>query len=651
MTTDWAIPQQAKLKYTQLFNLHDRSRSGFLSGLQCRDILLQSGLPRNVLAEIWNFSDIDGDGQLTREEFILAMHLTNHVRTGQPLPNELPPDLVPPSYRRTRSISTTSVHSATSAGSSASAGGNVNDEQALQGKSSSENVTGLTSFEDKRRENFEKGRAELERRRMKMIEQQMSILSEQLVASKKQVTEAKAKIDAMRSDRDTKMGLLTALEAQLKTVQDRKAYLNHEELNLIAIAKDLNLVNPAQAELDQLATQAKQQSINQMKEKLVEFAKEKEIKIAETDEINKRLEESKKELKAVSEKVNKAYEDYKEKVANAKIVRVQIINENKSQLADLDSAWDAAPSFAPSQSNNRVEASAAGAEEDPWNFSKTSNDQQNAFISNSENNESPFNSSSLDSRLPQTNEGNGFQENIPDPSRLVKKYRALYAFEARNPDELTINPGDIISGSEEVCEPGWLSGELNGKSGLFPEAYVEPHSEDVFAARANDMVKKDTNFTLNEDTFHQITTEPCESTQSDTSSTANTAVVKYKVVYAFDARNPDELTINPGDIIVGVEGAHEPGWLMGQLNGQKGLFPEAYVEKFAEKVQPQPEVEVSYQHMSCLNLLILTNYSYSLKKTYMPKTVSLFNYSSYHSLSLSLSLTLADYPSEDELSQ
>lgn len=611
MTTDWAIPQQAKLKYTQLFNFHDRSRSGFLSGLQCRDILLQSGLPRNVLAEIWNLSDIDGDGQLTREEFILAMHLTNHVRSGQNLPNELPSDLVPPSYRRTRSISTTSVHSATSVGSSTSASGvNINDEQLSQGKSSNDSATNLNSFENKRRENFEKGRAELERRRLKMIEQQMSVLSEQLIASKKQVTEAKSKIDSMRSDRDTKMGMITSLEAQLKTVQDRKAYLNLEEQNLIAIAKDLNLVNPAQAELDQLATHAKQQSINQMKEKLVEFAREKEVKLAEIEKINKRLEESRKELKSVSEKVSQVYEDYKDKIANAKVVRAQIIDENKSKVANLDSAWDAAPTnLAPiSQSNNLIGSTMNSTnvyqqpqqqDEDPWNFVKTSNDQQNAFMPSIGNNESPFSlTSDLNSRSTKPSDGDGFATvKIPEPSTTVKKYRALYAFEARNPDELTINPGDIISGSEVVCEPGWLSGELNNQTGLFPEAYVEPFEGDAFLASANDMVKKDSTIIKDEDlSSHQISNDLYESSQSNTSTASSKTVIKYKVVYAFDARNPDELTINPGDIIMGIEGAHEPGWLMGQLNGQKGLFPEAYVEKVVEKVQvDQPEVGgVSY---------------------------------------------------------
>lgn len=50
---DWAVPHQTKLKYTQLFNTWDRTRSGYLSGPQARNIMVQSQLPQAILAQIW----------------------------------------------------------------------------------------------------------------------------------------------------------------------------------------------------------------------------------------------------------------------------------------------------------------------------------------------------------------------------------------------------------------------------------------------------------------------------------------------------------------------------------------------------------------------------------------------------------------------
>lgn len=50
---EWAVPHQTKLKYTQLFNTTDRARTGYLSGAQARNVMVQSKLPQNILAQIW----------------------------------------------------------------------------------------------------------------------------------------------------------------------------------------------------------------------------------------------------------------------------------------------------------------------------------------------------------------------------------------------------------------------------------------------------------------------------------------------------------------------------------------------------------------------------------------------------------------------
>uniref|UniRef100_A0A2I3HG80 Intersectin 1 n=1 Tax=Nomascus leucogenys TaxID=61853 RepID=A0A2I3HG80_NOMLE len=111
---EWAVPQSSRLKYRQLFNSHDKTMSGHLTGPQARTILMQSSLPQAQLASIWNLSDIDQDGKLTAEEFILAMHLIDVAMSGQPLPPVLPPEYIPPSFRRVRSGSGVSVISSTS---------------------------------------------------------------------------------------------------------------------------------------------------------------------------------------------------------------------------------------------------------------------------------------------------------------------------------------------------------------------------------------------------------------------------------------------------------------------------------------------------------------------------------------------------------
>lgn len=51
---------------------------------------------------------MDLDGRLGSEEFVLAMHLCDIAKAGEKIPTTLPPELIPPSFRRQRQSSLTS---------------------------------------------------------------------------------------------------------------------------------------------------------------------------------------------------------------------------------------------------------------------------------------------------------------------------------------------------------------------------------------------------------------------------------------------------------------------------------------------------------------------------------------------------------------
>lgn len=51
-------------------------------------------------------------------------------------------------------------------------------------------------------------------------------------------------------------------------------------------------------------------------------------------------------------------------------------------------------------------------------------------------------------------------------------FKALYDFESENDQELDFSEGDIIQVEEQIDE-NWLSGTINGKTGMFPTNYVE----------------------------------------------------------------------------------------------------------------------------------------------------------------------------------
>ncbi len=62
--------------------------------------MLKSRLDFDRLGKIWGLADIDNDGFLDVDEFCVAMHLCHEAMSGKPVPDKLPPALVPPSKRQ-----------------------------------------------------------------------------------------------------------------------------------------------------------------------------------------------------------------------------------------------------------------------------------------------------------------------------------------------------------------------------------------------------------------------------------------------------------------------------------------------------------------------------------------------------------------------
>ncbi|ORX91956.1 hypothetical protein K493DRAFT_303690 [Basidiobolus meristosporus CBS 931.73] len=70
--------------------------NGLLSGDQARNVFLESGLDVSVLERIWDLADMDKDGAMTLDEFVVAMKLIYESINGQPLPTSVPSSLLSP---------------------------------------------------------------------------------------------------------------------------------------------------------------------------------------------------------------------------------------------------------------------------------------------------------------------------------------------------------------------------------------------------------------------------------------------------------------------------------------------------------------------------------------------------------------------------
>ena len=98
-TVPWAVTKDEKKIYDQLFKAWDGFNKGFIGGDVAIEVMGQSGLPKPDLEKIWTLADPGNRGRLDMDEFAVAMHLIYRKLNGYPVPNQLPPELVPPSTR------------------------------------------------------------------------------------------------------------------------------------------------------------------------------------------------------------------------------------------------------------------------------------------------------------------------------------------------------------------------------------------------------------------------------------------------------------------------------------------------------------------------------------------------------------------------
>lgn len=96
----WVISSEDQIAANKLFLQADLDMDGYVSGIEIKDVFLQSGLPQTVLAHIWSLCDTCQSGKLNKEQFALAMWLIKQKLRGIEPPATLSPDMVPPSMRK-----------------------------------------------------------------------------------------------------------------------------------------------------------------------------------------------------------------------------------------------------------------------------------------------------------------------------------------------------------------------------------------------------------------------------------------------------------------------------------------------------------------------------------------------------------------------
>uniref|UniRef100_A0A182K8X0 Dynamin-associated protein n=1 Tax=Anopheles christyi TaxID=43041 RepID=A0A182K8X0_9DIPT len=528
---EWAIKGPAKLKYTQLFNTTDRNRSGFLTGPQARNIMVQTKLPQAMLAQIWALADMDTDGRLGCEEFVLAMYLCDMAAAGEKVPTTLPPELVPPSFRKTSSRHGSVVGSRH--GSVSSQGAPVHAAVEL------DPLSGLpqSSFEDKRKENYDKGQAELERRRKALMDIQKKEQEERERKEREEQEKIrKAKLEAeLKKQQELEKELQRQRELEQEREEQRKRELEKKELARKEMEKQRQLEWETQkiAEMQQhrqreqenvLKLKAQNQSLSvelsTFNERIKELSQKicdtrvgvtnvkstidgmrttRDTQMAEMTQLKAKVKEQNQRLVQLSQEKSKldaknksgetesqlqftnkqiVIQQLKDKLENTKQQienKTTDINLNGEQLVELKSQLtdliDACEQLYGEYDMQRIQ------------ILEMKNNRKNESYTSAWDTSSSWGA-------PDTTATHAVVNNEPavPPAASVPaasgedvqtppgymKYRAIYEFSARNSDEISFQPGDIVMVPlEQNAEPGWLAGEINGHTGWFPETFVE----------------------------------------------------------------------------------------------------------------------------------------------------------------------------------
>ncbi|XP_074522981.1 intersectin-2b [Halichoeres trimaculatus] len=303
--SDWAVPHASRLKYRQQFNSLDKQMSGYLTGQQVRGAMATTMLTQTQLASIWNLADVDKDGKLKAEEFILAMHLVDMAKSGQPLPLTLPTELVPPSERTAVNGSGTTSYAAL-----------MDDLDIEPPQKTKANYT----FEDKFKANLERGNAELEKRRQALQEAERRELERRAQKEKeereKREKEAREAEERRRKEEERRLERQRELERQKE--EERQREIERKEAAQRELERQRKeewerrrrgelQIKKEQEQDDIIKLKAKKRSLEmeleavgnkhrQISDKLRDFQNKKKLQKTELDLTNQRIETRQQDL-------------------------------------------------------------------------------------------------------------------------------------------------------------------------------------------------------------------------------------------------------------------------------------------------------------------------------------------------------------------
>uniref|UniRef100_A0A8C5BN66 Intersectin 2a n=1 Tax=Gadus morhua TaxID=8049 RepID=A0A8C5BN66_GADMO len=576
VTCDWAVPQAARLKYRQQFNTLDKLMSGYLSGPQVRNALLASNLTQTQLAAIWTLADVDRDGQLRADEFILAMHLVDMAKTGHPLPLSLPQDL------------------------------------------------------DKLKENFARGSAELEKRRLALEEERRRERErrdrEQREAQERREREAREQENRRRLEEERRLERQREMERQREEERlrelERKEELERQrkeawergrreelsrrkegdqeeivqlkarkkclEIELEAVVRT-NSTNTALIELCCIGVH--QLPVSCLVHRQARLEQERlEQERREQARRDREEEEAERQRRLLEEQRAKQREE-EEREAQARLRAAQEkAQEEERRRREHEEEEEKRRQKEEEEERRRREKEEKEAKEEQERRRKEEEQERRREVEAAEEEKRRKEEERMQKeeerrrREQQQKEAGGGGASVA----VMTLYRALYPFVARNADELSLEGSCLIEVDEAtVGEPGWLCGSYRGNRGWFPQSYAERCA----ASSASST------------TTNTSSEAAPPASQAGPLPSSHGAPLRARAVTSWSSSSSDAqpdpstrgggggdsitalLSFSQGDVISVLQQRED--WWLGQLAGTQGWFPKDYVTLEPDNTDPE----------------------------------------------------------------
>uniref|UniRef100_A0A673C9U7 Intersectin 2b n=1 Tax=Sphaeramia orbicularis TaxID=375764 RepID=A0A673C9U7_9TELE len=531
--SDWAVPHASRLKYRQQFNSLDKQMTGYLTGQQVRGAMATTMLTQTQLASIWTLADVDKDGKLKAEEFILAMHLVDMAKIGQPLPLTLPNELVPPSQRLFFIVFFfLSLRSVT--------------------------------FEDKFKANLERGNAELEKRRHALQEAERR--EQERRAQKAREEQEKREREAREAEERRRIEEERRLERQ-RELERQKEEERQREIERKEVGEHLLLESFFKAAQRELERQRKEEWERRRRGEL-------QIKREQEQDDIIRLKAKKRSLEMELEAVGNKHRQISDRLRD-------IQNKKKHQKTELDLISQRKD--ARQQDINSLQKEL---EEFQRKLSHLTPEQRRLTekLKNVALNNLPV--STMSALKVGVKEKNTSCIKLRDQLEALEKETAAKLAEMdRYNKDTQVSHQTYLLHCYNICFfiQELRESQRKQQAALEKLRSIKEEKQRELKQRKEQEEERRREEERKRREEERRRREEEEAQRYSTSTQTLSALTSFKALYPFNARNHEELSFNAEDIIeVDETTEREEGWLYGSRQGKMGWFPESYVERVTQ---------------------------------------------------------------------